>query len=194
MRKGFLLIGALAVVVMFFASQFYLKNKTSKPLPILTQVPGFNLTDAQNQKIQAKDLKGNIWVVNFIFTSCGGPCPMLTQKMALIQKRFHHTKNFKSVSLTVDPETDVPSILKDYSKKYLADLNKWYFLTGDSQDIQDLMVKGFKIGHAEKPIFHSNYFVLVDKNLKIRGYYQGDDTKAINQLQKDIQKLITQDS
>ena len=110
--------------------------------------------------------------------------------MQMVQKKFANSPNFRSISITVDPERDGPDAMKDYSKKFDADLSKWFFLTGPKESIKNIMVKGFKIGFEDKPMFHSEKFVLVDKDLKIRGYYSYKDPEKFKALYRDIAGLL----
>jgi protein SCO1/2 len=131
-----------------------------------------------------------VWVANFIFTSCAGPCPLLTARLSGLVQLHAGNARFRAVSVSVDPATDTPEVLKGYAERYRADPNTWHFLTGDAQSIQDLMVKGFKVGSGEKLMFHSNRFVLVDGELKIRGYYDGTLPEDMHRLKWDLKRLL----
>ena len=94
------------------------------------------------------------------------------------------------MTVTVDPEYDTPGILKQYAEKYQADTNTWHFLTGDKKKIERLMFDGFKLGFADDIVFHSDRLILVDRDLKIRGYYSGSDKKDFQRLQHDIKRIL----
>lgn len=163
-----------------------------KPLPFLGYVPEFTLTDTSGKNFESQNLAGKIWVVDFIFTSCGGPCPLLSSKMATLQSEFASESNFHLISISVDPERDTPDVLLEYAKRYQA-TKSWTFLTGKNDEIQNLLVKGLKIGSGEEPIYHSTRFVLVDGVMRIRGYYDGTEAKDIKRLKGDINKLFDED-
>lgn len=188
MRK-LIIFGAFAVLLMFMAARLY--QRTHQPeLPVLGAVPAFSLTDAESRAVSDATLKGRVWVVNFVFTRCEGPCPLLTARLSNIAGNYRDDPRFRAVSLSVDPEYDTPTVLKAYAKKYRADAELWYFLTGAPTTISDLMVQGFKIGTGESPLFHSNRFVLVDKDLQIRGYYDGQLPEDIDKLKSDVKRLL----
>src|SRR5574341_98072 len=167
-------------------------------LPVLGAVPDFTLTERHGQPFGLEHLRGHIWVADFIFTNCAGTCPIMTTAMAEIQKMTVAEKleHVKLVSITVDPERDSLAVLQRFADGYGALADRWYFLTGDGAAIQQLANKGFLLsaaassgGSAEEPIIHSNRFVLVDRQGRIRGYYDGTDEESVRQLLQDIKKL-----
>ena len=146
--------------------------------PALGTLPDFALTDQTGQPFGTRELRGKVWVANFIFTSCAGSCPLLSQKMAEVAHRARHVgPDFHLVSLTVDPERDTPEVLAGYAARYGANPRKWSFLTGGMATIQTAVVDGFKVGMGKEKvgdfweIFHGENLVLVDRQLRIRGYF-----------------------
>src|SRR5436190_4328545 len=107
---------------------------TSPPLPVLFTTPHFSLTDQNGKPFDSSQLKGNVWVAAFIFTRCPAACPMMTQKLAKLQKSVP-AKNVKLVSFTVDPERDTPQDLKEYAARFKADESRWFLLTGSKDAI-----------------------------------------------------------
>ena len=179
----------ISLSILFFFILLGLETKLKK-LPILGEVSNFHLMDSRNEEFSLEKLKGKTWVVDFIFTSCGNICPLLTKNMAALHRSFVSVEGIEMVSVSVNPEVDSPSTLAEFAKKYHADTTKWHFLTGSREEIQNLAVKSFKIGSVEEPIFHSDQFVLVDSHSRIRGYYTGTEQKKINILFKDIAVLM----
>lgn len=167
------------------------------PLPVLSTVPDFTLTERSGQPFGLNDLRGQVWVADFIFTNCAGTCPIMTTAMTEIQKTAlaEEFDDVKLVSITVDPERDTLEVLQRFANGYGALQGRWYFLTGDGAAIQQLANKGFLLsaatsgGPAEEPIIHSNRFVLVDRQGRIRGYYDGTEEESVAQLLKDLKKL-----
>lgn len=153
------------------------------------QVPDFSLTDQNGNTIGKKDFTGKVWVANFIYTQCGDICPLMTQKLAGIQNSNKSPK-LTFASITVDPEHDTSQVLKDYSKKFGADDNRWRFLTGPKKAIVALSVGGFKLSAGDSPRMHSGRFVLVNPAGDIEGYYNSDDTVDIMKLKNDINNLL----
>jgi protein SCO1/2 len=185
----FVIIPAI-ILSMAFASFLMYKEVNKKQLPVLGRVYDFVLTDEKGDSFSFNKLKNKIWVVDFIFTTCSDICPIMTKNMAKLDKTFAAVDGIKLVSITVNPEQDSPEILKKYSEKYDANSKKWHFLTGSRDKIREIVLKSFKLGSIEEPIFHSSYFTLVDQNGLIRGYYDGLETKDINKLFKDAASLL----
>ncbi len=153
-------------------------NREFRDLPVIGDVPAFSLIDQTGRKVTLDDLKGKIWVADFIFTTCGGPCPIMTKRMRELHEAIYSRglKNVITVSFTVDPETDTPEVLTEYSRQFKADSLDWLFLTGDTLSIYDLSTNGFKLhaapGEGDHQVEHSPRFVLVDHRGRIRSYYE----------------------
>ncbi len=186
----------LTIIIMlgaFVASSsfLYLNHVHTKAqrLPVLGEVGDFNLQSSDSRAVTLADLKGKVWVADFIFTTCGGICPTMSKNLAALHRSYTLEKDVRMVSISVNPETDTPDVLKAYAKKYNANTDQWIFLTGPIEAIKKIAVESFKLGSVEEPVFHSPHFTLVDRDGRIRGYYDGTDTKAVSQLFKDIARL-----
>ncbi|OVE77040.1 hypothetical protein BVX98_03795 [bacterium F11] len=161
-------------------------------------VGDFELTNQDGQPFGSNDLKGKNWIGNFIFTRCQGPCPILSAKVAGLQKEFNKAGNLHFVSFSVDPDFDDPSVLKTYAKKYDADHKRWHFLTGKRKDIYNLIRTSFKLAVEEPPsastdvmhILHSLHLVFVDQDGKIEGYYNSTDPRAVSDLKLKLSHLV----
>ena len=166
----------------------------SSAMPDFSAVPDFNLTERSNRPVARKDLDGQIWVADFIFTRCAGICPTMSSHMKTLQERL--PKEVRLVSFSVDPQNDTPEVLTEYAKRYDADPERWLFLTGDPDAIQKLSIGGFKLaldpsgGTESEPITHSSRLVLVDRQGHIRGYYGTEDADALDRLVADAKKLL----
>jgi len=169
---------------------FFLQEIPGQSLPILGLVDDFLLYDTQAKEFHLRHLKDKIFVTDFIFTTCSGICPTLSQNMVNLYRAYQNNDNVRFVSISVNPEYDSPQILADYARRYNADTTKWHFLTGAREKIQSLAVHSFKIGSIEEPIFHSGYFVLVDRKAQIRGYYDGTKPYETTKLIQDIALLL----
>ncbi len=180
----------LCFLVLFGAGFFLYKNKTAHTLPILGQVEDFELTNSMGQKMSLADLKGKVWVANFMFTACSGICPMMSKNMRVLYQSFKMFDDTRFVSFSVNPENDTPQALQDYAKKYGANPQQWLFLTGSREDITKVVVDSFKLGDIKEPIFHSSYFTLVDRKGQIRGYYDGTDAKNMQIISKNLTQLL----
>lgn len=166
-------------------------------LPVLFQTPDFSLVNQDNQRVGLENLKGQVWIADFIFTRCGGPCPMMTSHMAGLQKTLTG-QPIRFVSFSVDPTFDKPEILKKYSAKHGANESNWDFLTGPEDQSTRAVAAGMKIAampaEGENPIIHSVKFVLVDQKGRIRGYYEGTKADELKKLAEDAATLATEDA
>jgi protein SCO1/2 len=159
-------------------------------LPVLYPVPDFTFTDSDGREFSLDDLKGKVWVADYIFTTCTGPCPLLSGRMSTLHKRFRTDDRVHFVSVSVDPDTDTPEVMKNYAAALDADTSRWHFLTGPIEAVNALAVDGMKLGSAGEPLLHDLHFVLVDGQGQIRGYYMGTDPAEVEQLARDIEVLL----
>jgi protein SCO1/2 len=160
-----------------------------KPLPILGQVPPFQLTAQTGQPFDSQSLDGHIWVADFIYTTCPGPCPMMSSQMRRVQISTAGTPDVSLVSFTVDPAHDTPPVLAAYAKHFIADPARWHFLTGEPRRLNDLGLNAFKLNSVDGSLIHSTRFVLVDGARRIRGYYLSSDDGFMPSLLRDIRQL-----
>lgn len=161
-----------------------------EPLPILGSVPDFVLTAETGQEFSGRTLHGKIWVADFFFTSCMGPCPRMASKMRQVQEATRDLPEVRMVSFSVDPATDTPAVLAAYSRRNRADHNRWHFLTGPQPSLHDLSRNVFKLSDVNGSLVHSTRFVLVDRQGRIRNYYgTEDDDDGVNRLIEDIRRL-----
>ncbi|MDP7331043.1 MAG: SCO family protein, partial [Candidatus Marinimicrobia bacterium] len=124
--------------------------KKEEPLPVLGSIPDFVMTNSNNESFGSSDLKDNIWVADFIFTTCAGPCPVMSNEMAIVHQEFIEDESIRTVSYTVNPDYDTPEVLADYAERYNANTEQWHFLTAPYEDIQSIIVNGFKMGDMEE--------------------------------------------
>jgi protein SCO1/2 len=162
---------------------------TSKPLPVLAEVPPFDLTLQTGQPFDSKTLDGHIWIADFIYTTCDGPCPMMSHQMRGLQSSTESTPGVKLVSFTVDPAHDTPPVLAKYAQFFKADPARWYFLTGDLARLNDLGLNGFKLNVVDGSLSHSTRFALVDGRRRIRGFYLTSDDDFKTRLLHDLHQL-----
>jgi protein SCO1/2 len=166
-------------------------------LPILSAVPDFRFTDENGKTFGTNELKGKVYIANFMFTSCKTACPILLKKVQTVQHRIRGVIDRAAiVSFTVDPETDTSKVLFDKARELKANPIVWRFLTASPEDTKKLLVDGFKVPVGEKEIAnsimdvaHSNKLVLVDQDGNIRGYYSIEND-GINKLMIDTGLLI----
>ena len=181
-----LMLGSFGLIVIDKAARSRIDN-----INFIGKVPSFSLTNFDGSIVTEKQLNNKISIVSFMFTQCEGACPIMSNNIATLQKRFSSSNDVQFLSITTDPDFDTLDILNQYSSNYSKNDN-WFFLRGDILDIIDLSEKGFFLDAKLLPAGHSLRFVLVDKELNIRKYYKGDEIPNIVELQSDIVTLLNQ--
>lgn len=168
----------------------------AEPLPELARVPDFELVSHEGEPFRGSDLEGEVWIADFIFTSCVTYCPMMTERMKGLRQELQG-EGVRFLSLTVDPEHDTPEVLRAYAEKHGAAHDDWTFLTGDTASVSRVVVQGFKTPMGERvpldggdgyDILHARHFLLVDRRRRIRGYYPSDD-EGLERLARDAARL-----
>lgn len=160
------------------------------PLPVLAQLPDFRLAERSGQKLGLSDLKGKVWIADFIFTRCPGPCPRMSSRMAALQRDFRSEEGLRLVSISVDPEFDTQEVLTTYAAQYQAEAGRWFFLTGDKTAIHHLAKSGFLVGGVDDVTLHTTRFVLIDRQGRVRGYYSSSDEDDLRKLGNDARALL----
>ena len=163
-------------------------------LDVFGDIPQFELVAQNGQPFHSQVLAGKIWVADFIYTTCPGPCPRMTSQMHEVQKAILNMPDVKLVSFTVDPARDTPQVLSEYAKVHGASAEHWYFLTGPAATLQKLDRDTFKLGNIGPTLEHSTRFVLVDRQARIRGYYDTSESRAIPKLIENIYELAKESS
>lgn len=155
----------------------------------------FSFTDHNGKSFGSDDLKGKVWVADFIFTNCPDICPPMTNNMAKLQQmtKDEGIKNIEFVSFSVDPEVDTPEALKKFGDKFNVDFGNFHFLTGYKQQfIEDFAKKNFKAAVQkvdDNNVLHQSYFYLVDKDGNIVKYYTGLNDIPFDEIIHDIKAL-----
>lgn len=174
---------------------FFLFACAPKPdLPKLFEVPDTQLVDETGKSVNLAAMKGSVTVYDFIFTSCTGTCPIMTNNMRALTPKVEDDAPVRFVSISIDPARDTPAVLAAYAKRVRND-PRWTFLTGDRQTIVDLSVKGFKLAAGDpmpggEPLLHSSKFAVADKNGVIRGYYDATDGNVPKQVAEVVEALL----
>ncbi len=168
---------------------------TQPPLPSFGVVPEFVLTDQTGGPLRSKEtLNGHVWVADFIFTNCAGPCPRMSGQMKQVRETIKEDARLQMVSFTVDPDRDTPAVLAEYAKRYRADPRHWHFLTGSRADLRKLSWDTFHLSDVNGQLEHSTRFVLIDQMSRIRGYYDTAEPESIPKLMEDIKRLAKDNS
>jgi protein SCO1/2 len=204
---------SLALVVFVYAFFVYDKTKPIRYLPIYGEkeyeskngktdttyhtIPNFSFIDQNGKKITQKNLNNSVYVADFFFTTCHSICPIMSTQIQRVAEKFKGNSEVKFLSHTVDPETDTVEQLNRYAIEHKANVNQWMFVTGDKKELYDIARTGYlldaSIGDGGPDDFiHTQNFALVDKDNRIRGYYDGTNTKEVDQLITDIDLLLAE--
>ena len=188
-RMIYFIMGAV-ILLGAGASWVIQKANSSYEIPILKPVPVFSFINQDGDPFTEKDLNDKITILDFIFTSCAGPCPIMTHNMTGLYRSFSQVEEVQFVSITVDPDVDTQDILKQYAKINGVNDGRWQFITSNIEAIKDLKKNGFMLYAEELPRGHAIKFVLIDQNGQIRKYFDGTEDASMAVLMKDITNLV----
>ena len=183
--------GALLIIVLALLAAFVVLPFTSKPLPVLGSMPDFALTNQDNQNVTLASLHGDVWIADVIFTRCAGQCLVMSAHMQGLQDALPAVSTVRLVSFTTDAGFDTPPVLKKYAARYSARDGRWIFLTGSKAALRHAEVEGLKLSVMDKApgerenaddfFIHSQKFVVIDQDGRVRGYYDGDTPEGASQ-------------
>jgi protein SCO1 len=163
------------------------------------KIQGFSFTNQYGETISQKTVQGKVYVVDYFFTTCGSICPIMTGQMKRVQAAYLNNDDLLILSHTVWPEVDTVEQLRRYAKEKAVVKGKWHLLTGNKERLYDLARKSYfvlkpaeaeDVGDGNSDFIHTNNFVLVDKQRRIRGYYDGTDSTEVSKLIRDIDLLL----
>ena len=183
---------------------------SSRELPILGQtdvsasgdttyhkIPDFVFINQNGDSLTQDFVKDKVYVTDFFFTSCPTICPVMKTQMIRVYEKFQDNPNFGIISHTIDPRHDSISVLKEYKDRLGIKGDSWQFVTGEQEKIYEIAQKDYMVSALEDStavneggFIHSGAFVLVDKQKRIRGVYDGTKEVEVNKLIKDIELLL----
>lgn len=198
---------------------YFMMQPKEKPLPVINpadvesemvdseilrkgnghRIGDFSFLNQEGKTITQSEVEGKIYVAEYFFTTCGTICPKMNKQMRRIQFEFADNDEVRLMSFTVDPEVDTVEQMKRYAEDHGAKKGQWHFLTGSKEDLYSLARKSFfvlkpaeaqNLGDVGSDFIHTNNFVLVDRKGRIRGYYDGTSKKKVDELMKDIERLL----
>jgi protein SCO1/2 len=159
----------------------------------------FSFTNQDEKNIGLKDVKGKVFVAEYFFTTCQTICPRMNDQMQRVQAAFKEETNFRILSFTVNPEVDTVEQMKRYAQEHNAITGKWHFLTGEKTKLYEAARKYFFLlkksevenqGDVGSDFIHTNNFVLIDKEQRIRGYYDGTNPKEVDKMINDAKLIL----
>jgi len=188
--------GFLIAIATLTAVRPFLRH-IPEPPPVIGQVHEFALVDSGGRRFSSAELKGQVYIVSFFFTSCRSICPATMHGMAKLQAEFdgQGIQGIRLVSISVDPEHDTPETLRAYGKDLGVKPERWTLLTGDPVTVRTVVVDGFKtpleraVATPASQIAHTGKVVLVDGSGGIRGYYDTDET-GLNEVFNRAQHVL----
>jgi len=204
-NKSYIGISFIVLIFGIWAVPKIIAKFQKSDLVEIGPVPAFELTDQNDKKISDKDYLGKVYVVEFFFSTCPTICPKMNQSMLQLQEAFYGNPDFGLASITIDPEHDTATLLKEHANLLGVKHYNWHFLTGDKEYIYNLANEGFNLYAGENNkaaggFEHSGLFALVDKEGKIRCrkdaqgnpilYYDGLETSGVEAIKEDIKKLL----
>lgn len=213
-KYTFIAMGVLSIIII---SYLYHLNHKAKSLPIYNPIDinpklvdesllnksknhtigDFKLIDQDGNTVTPKDFENKIYVADFFFARCESICPIMTDNMAILQNIFIDEPKLKFISHSVTPIMDSVPVLKTYAEIHGAISGKWHITTGDKKEIYNLARKNYFAVLDEgdggaQDFIHTEQFILIDTQKRIRGFYDGTDAKEIELLSADIQTLLNE--
>lgn len=201
----------LLLIPAAFTAWYFLNRQEEKPLRTLAYfgkkrslatgdtsyhtVKPFLFVDQYNATVTEETVKGKIYVTDFFFTTCQSICPIMSKQLERVYQKFHNNSQVLILSHTVEPEEDSVNVLMDYARLHGVKDTRWLFLTGDKKHLYEMARKSYLLnsddgkGDADDFI-HTQNFALVDKELRLRGFYDGTDSLEVSRLITDMEVLL----
>lgn len=183
--------------------------KTDGKLPVLGRkevnagdtiyhtIGDFRFVNQDSAIVTPATFENKIYIADFFFTSCPTICPVMKTQMLRVYEEFHNNGEVAILSHTIDPEYDTVALLHDYAERLGVESDTWHFVTGDKEAIYDIgqtsyMVTAMEDEQEPGGFLHSGAFILVDKDKRIRGIYDGTEKEAVSKLIKDVPLLLAE--
>jgi protein SCO1/2 len=192
-------ISAFTIIALSAFGSFWLLSNafTKNKLPVLGE-PGhiagsFSFVNQDGEQINEKSVENKVTLVEYFFTTCPSICPRMNENLMAVYKKFKQDTGFMILSHTVDPERDSVSVLKKYAQRYDASTPGWEFLTGDKNALYKSATMDYLLSAADSGssnFIHTQYLALLDRQRRIRGFYDGTNKKSIIKLESDIKSLL----
>jgi protein SCO1/2 len=183
-----------SIIILFVLSVLALlvidmAKESRNDLPVLGEVPEFNFIERNGMTFGSENMKGKINIINFFFTTCQGPCPIMNARVAELYKKYSSTDKVRFISISVDPKRDSLAALREYADDYGVIDQRWLFLRGDLKEVHRVSEQGFMLA-GDFPTIHSTKLILVDQKNRIRGYYDSFDEESLRLLTIHVRELL----
>ncbi len=160
-------------------------------------IPNFNFVSQYGDTVTAKNLDGKIYVADFFFTTCPTICPKMKVQLKRVYDKFKGNPDVMLLSHTIDPAHDSVAVLKEFAQNLGVTGRQWLFVTGDREKIYEIgqnsyMVTAQADSSAPGGVVHSGAFILVDKQKRIRGIYDGTTEEGVDKLMADMERLLAE--
>ena len=174
------------------------ENGNDKIDTIYQTIPSFKLLNQDSVYITQDTFKGKVYVADFFFTACSTICPTMHRNLKTVYDEYKNNPDVMFLSHTIDFKYDKPSVLKKYAAKLGVDASKWQFVYGNKEEVyhlaeHDYLVAVQEDSTAKDGYIHQGWLVLIDKEKKMRGAYDGTKADQVAQLKKDISTLLAEE-
>ena len=188
----------ISILILFILSVLTLividlANESRTDLPVLGNVPEFSFVERNGMAFGSDTMKGKINIINFFFTTCQGPCPIMNARVAELYKKYSSTDKVRFISISVDPKRDSLAVLRKYADNFGVTDQRWLFLRGELEEVHRVSEQGFMLA-GEFPTIHSTKLILVDQKNNIRGYYDSFNEESLRLLTVHVRELLYGDS
>ena len=194
MIKKSYIISLLIIISFLGISATWVITKANQSIqelpPVIKKIPDFEMVSHLGKPFNQDSLINKISILDFIFTSCPGPCPTMSSNMRTLYKQYKLHPDLQFISISVDPEYDTQEVLKAYADANGVNDNRWKFLRADMKAVKKLSTDGFMFMSESLPAGHSVKFVLIDQNGDVRQYYNGTDAGSIAILRTHINSIL----
>lgn len=200
------IINILSLLFIFSVTFTACKQPVEKPLPIYGErevingdtifhtIANFQFVNQDSVLVTNDTFKGKIYIADFFFTSCRTICPIMKTQMLRVYDSLKNDADVLILSHTIDPEYDTVALLHDFAERLGVSSSKWHFVTGVQDSIYKIAQTSYfatAMEDSSEPdgFIHSGAFLLIDKQQRIRGNYDGTVEESVNKLIRDVRKL-----
>lgn len=164
---------------------------------IYHKIADYQFIDQDSSLVTPRTFEDKVYVADFFFTSCPTICPKMKAEMLRVYDKFEATPDFKILSHTLDPEHDTVAVLNRFANDLGVSSEKWHFVTGEKEEIYKHGQTSYMVTAMEDPtapggFLHSGAFLLIDKERRVRGIYDGTIPEEVDKLMVDIDKLLAE--